>query len=123
MSQPESSRSTVSLVLLSAAWAMGGFLLASTLIEPLLAFRESEEAATLRQTPVGREHAAEAASMVMIREAIAAFYENAGRYPKNLDELVTGRWLGAARLHAPGRVGQPYFAATAQGYTLLPWRQ
>ena len=49
MSASDSSRSTVSLVLLSAAWAMGGFLVASTLIEPLLAFRESAAAATLRQ--------------------------------------------------------------------------
>ena len=123
MSGSDSSRSTVSLVLLSAAWAMGGFLVASTLIEPLLAFRESAAAATLRQPPVGRDHAAEAAKMVMIREAIAAFHENAGRYPKHLDELVTGRWLGAAQLRAAGRLGQPYFAATSDGYMLLPWRQ
>ncbi len=123
MSEAESSRSTGSLVLLSAAWAMGGFLVASTLIEPLLAFRESAAAATLRQAPVGLDHASEEARMVIIREAIAAFHENAGRYPKSLDELVTGRWLGAAQLRATGRVGQPYFAANSDGYTLLPWRQ
>ncbi len=123
MSQPESAPSTVSLLLLSAAWAMGGFLVASTLIEPLLAFRETEAAATLREAPVGRNHAAEAARLVMIREAIAAYYENAGRYPKDLDELVTGRWLGAGQLAASGRIGKPYYAARATGYTLLPWRQ
>jgi hypothetical protein len=123
MSEPESSRSTGSLVLLSAAWAMGGFVVASTLIEPLLALRESATESTLRQKPVGRDHASEEAQMVIIREAIAAFYENGGRYPKNLDELVTGRWLGASQLRAPGRTGQPYFAATSDSYTLLPWRQ
>lgn len=123
MSASDSPRSTVSLVLLSAAWAMGGFLVASTLIEPLLAFRENAAEATLRQPPVGRDHAAEAAKLVMVREAIAAFYENAGRYPIHLDELVTGRWLGAAQLRASGRLGQPYFAANSDGYTLFPWRQ
>jgi len=123
MSQPESAPSTVSLLLLSAAWAMGGFLVASTLMEPLLALRDSEASATRLQAPEGQDHAAEAARLVMIREAIAAYYENAGRYPKSLDELVTGRWLGAAQLHAPGRMGQPYFASHAEGYTLLPWRQ
>lgn len=123
MSPRASSGSTLSLVLLSATWAMGGFLVASSLIEPLLAFRESEAAVTLRQAPVGRNHAAEAARLVMIREAIAAYYENSGRYPKNLDELVTGRWLGAFQLTAPSRVGEPYYAARATGYTLLPWRQ
>ena len=123
MSEAESSRSTGSLVLLSAAWAMGGFVVASTLIEPLLALRESATESTLRQKPVGLDHASEEARMVIIREAIAAFYENGGRYPKSLDELVTGRWLGAAQLRATGRVGQPYFAANSDGYTLLPWRQ
>ena len=123
MSEAESSRSTGSLVLLSAAWAMGGFVVASTLIEPLLALRESATESTLRQKPVGLDHASEEARMVIIREAIAAFHENAGRYPKSLDELVTGRWLGAAQLRATGRVGQPYFAANSDGYTLLPWRQ
>lgn len=78
--------------------------MASTLIEPLLAFRETEAASTLREAPAGRNHAAEAARLVMIREAIAAYYENAGRYPKDLDELVTGRWLGgAARSLRPHR--------------------
>jgi len=72
---------------------------------------------------VGRNHAAEAARLVMIREAIAAYYENAGRYPKDLDELVTGRWLGGGQLTAPGRLGKPYYAARTTGYTLLPWRQ
>ena len=123
MSEAESSRSTGSLVLLSAAWAMGGFVVASTLIEPLLALRESATESTLRQKPVGLDHASEEERMVIIREAIAAFYENGGRYPKSLDELVTGRWLGAAQLRATGRVGQPYFAANSDGYTLLPWRQ
>jgi hypothetical protein len=123
MSERESSRSTVSLVLLSAAWAMGGFLLASSLIEPLLALRETDAGPSVLQAPVGRDRAEEEARLVIIREAIAAFYENAGRYPKNLDELVTGRWLGAAQLRAPGRLGQPYFAATNDSYTLLPWRQ
>ncbi len=123
MSEAESSRSTGSLVLLSAAWAMGGFVVASTLIEPLLALRESATESTLRQKPVGLDHASEEARMVIIREAIAAFHENGGRYPKSLDELVTGRWLGAAQLRATGRVGQPYFAANSDGYTLLPWRQ
>jgi hypothetical protein len=123
MSERDASRSTVSLVLLSAAWAMGGFLLASSLIEPLLALHATDAGPSVLQPSVGRYRAAEEARLVIIREAIAAFYENAGRYPKNLDELVTGRWLGATQLRAPGRVGQPYFAVTGGGYTLLPWRQ
>jgi hypothetical protein len=85
MSERDASRSTVSLVLLSAAWAMGGFLLASSLIEPLLALRATDTGPSVLQPSVGRYRAAEEARLVIIREAIAAFYENAGRYPKNLD--------------------------------------
>lgn len=122
MSLHETSRSTGSLLLLSATWAMGGFLVATSIIEPLLALRNGAGEATLQLPPTDRGHADEQARLVIIREAIAAFHENSGRYPANLDELVTGRWLSASQLQAPQRIGAPYYGRSANGYTLLPWR-
>lgn len=122
MSEPSQVQGNGSLLLLSATWAMAGFLLASSLITPVLRFAQGDDAASLQRPPVDREHAVEQAQLVLIREAIAAFYESSGRYPSNLEELVVGRWLHGALLLAPGRTGSPYYRASAEGYELLPWR-
>lgn len=110
------------MLLLSATWAMGGFVIASTVLEPLLTAPEDAHASSLKRPPEAGGHADEQARLVLIREAIAAFAESTGRYPANLDELVTGRWLAPDRLEAPARTGTPFYGTTSHGYTLLPWR-
>lgn len=122
MNEPTRVQGNGSLLLLSATWAMAGFLLASGLITPVLRFAEGDGASTVQQPPMDHQHAVEQAQLVLIREAIAAFYENSGRYPSNLEELVVGRWLHGALLLAPGRTGSPYYRASEESYVLLPWR-
>lgn len=122
MNHLDASRSTGSLILLSATWAMGGFLAATSLLDPLLSLRDGAGVTELHLAPTDRAHAEEQARLVIIREAIAAYHENSGQYPASLDDLVLGRWLGARHLEAPHRLGVPYYARTTDGYTLLPWR-
>lgn len=122
MNEPTQGQGHGSLLLLSATWAMAGFLLATSLLSPMLRLAEGDAAASLQAPPADRDHAVEQARLVVIREAVAGFHENNGRYPTNLEELVVGRWLHASVLLAPGRTGLPFYRADADGYTLLPWR-